>query len=1819
MRHPLKIALLIVMIASLAWPARAAEPDWAYPKRVVKTSESRLDKALKAGRDAEALQALIDLNTAELMLSQDNLPKVWKRLDDTRAKARTPLMRQLVSLLKARTLTALYDTDSRTYQQRNVSGDPSDPCQWSARQMADTVKGIIRSLDLAQATPIDDFAACLTLDAVGSEYFPTMGAFMALRALRLCRQWDWLPEMGLLGREIAAKMRRLTLPNTPSRVWWCLEGREDELSVAECRRLYDANSLTPYACDILLRWPMPLDGSKEAKEYYAVLKRAVAAYPTYYDLGALRQRMAILTRLRARLAFSAAAAPGEPFPVDVATSNAPMLTLKVYRLNDSDAYRQTIRRGDLSKTATLVQALPVTMPGEPSADPWASRDTLQLTFDRPGQYAITAMAPGMDEESEYVSVVQCSAVTAFTVADPDRADWMQAVNPHTGAPVAGVLAQCVGSVYKKGSHTPLTATIGTTDADGLTALTMPEGNWYDRRLRVSLDDNTYYLSFWPQTTRRADNYQASGYTSLPLYHPGDEMRYTFVAARQGDDSATMSLADSTTFALELLDANGQTVDKKDAVSDAFGRLTGAFTLPKTGLTGRFTLRLLQTDGTHVASTSFMVSDYKMPSIRIDSLASIGGEDVTITAAVSTYTGLPVAGANAAIEVRTTSPWRWWRADAPVTVYSAATTADSLGCVSFTVPGSALANAGTSYFQATVSATASNGETQQSSTYFSHGRRYMVLVREATVDAGEPYRLAIDVREGNQAAPADLPMAYTLTLDGKEKACGTFQLGQPEISLSALPAGRYTLTIQTADTALCEAATALLTLYDPSKPQLPVDAPLWTPVSRVSTPLGRAVKVPYGAASDDTYIYWWLRAGGRIADHGQRKVPAGYGQLEVNLPPDHRDGTLTMVCVKDLKEVWYHVDIETDTLANVAITAESMRDVLTPGMPETWRLRVAPRQGTAAASAVMIDLYNQALDALAPTTLAPLPWIQWQRSLAAPVIVGNPLDRRGGESLGSPWPQYKTASWCEPDWRMWGKNLGLSSRRFGTRPLLMMKSAAAGAPDIANDALTMEDVTSAEETQAEEPSEYREIETPLALYRPMLTTDADGALTLSFTTPNANAAWALTVLAWDKGLQQASLRRTFTASKPLMVKSNPPRYLRCGDIVRMLTTVTNATDTVTHINVYKQTYDPVTGDILTTDSLSLSLGAHDSQVVTMTIGSDNGRSLLGYRIKASNGSYTDGEQAVLPVLSSIMPVVESEPFCLAPDQPSCTLQLKRKTQDAKSVLEFTTAPQWYVVTALPGLRTQPTQTVPSAAAKLFAAAVGRGLAASNPAIVSALEHWTHSDGADSTLVSMLSRNASLKTALLSATPWMADAENDTERMSRLHTLLNPQATAQAVDEAVETLTLMARPEGGWAWAPGDTEASRWATLHVLDLLGQLREMSLFPDDNAALTRQVHDALMWLDRETVRQYRRHPKTDYTDYAAVRTRWRLIQPSAAAREVIAKAVAYAIAHWRDTDKATQASWALMLADNGYHSTAENILRSLEEYTESSPQRGIWLPCLLDIPSWSSLGPIGSTAQILQAFARLEPSSPMVSGLTQWLILQKQATSWGNCTATTQAIAAILHDGDLRLAPASSVTITRGNEPLPVTPLDSITGYVQTPVVLPTAGSVPLTVSRSGTEPSYGSLFTRYRQEASLIQAASIPDLSIDKTLAVWNAANGMWSENADTLRVGDRVQVTLRIRCQRPIDYVAVTDQRPAAFEPVDQLPGYIRQQGLSFYRENRDADTNLFITHLPKGTYVLTYDLWVNNAGRFTSGIATIQSQYAPAMTAHSAGSLLMINE
>ena len=110
-----------------------------------------------------------------------------------------------------------------------------------------------------------------------------------------------------------------------------------------------------------------------------------------------------------------------------------------------------------------------------------------------------------------------------------------------------------------------------------------------------------------------------------------------------------------------------------------------------------------------------------------------------------------------------------------------------------------------------------------------------------------------------------------------------------------------------------------------------------------------------------------------------------------------------------------------------------------------------------------------------------------------------------------------------------------------------------------------------------------------------------------------------------------------------------------------------------------------------------------------------------------------------------------------------------------------------------------------------------------------------------------------------------------------------------------------------------------------------------------------------------------------------------------------------------------------------------------------------------------------------------------------------------------------------------------------------------------------------------------------------------------------------IGDIVVSRLAITLDRHMDFIQLKDQRAACFEPIGCISGYRWDNGIGYYVDIKDASTSFFFNGLVKGVHVLEYSYRVNRAGQYESGIATIQSAYAPEFASHSSSMKVNIKE
>lgn len=1868
-------------------------PDFAYPKTVSAQASKSLAESLKQGNNQGVIRALMDYTLAESAIGGENVPACLAKIDSVKNVVSEPVVRSMLDILEGVIYNNVYSSSRWTYDRRNspLLPLPADCKEWSGEQfryrIGDLIgKALADSTELRKVA-IEKYKEVITQDRMTAVYYPTLYDFVAWQALAIMDGWSdsgnhifpmWMvrnaadsriaPEVPSVKRDpdgerilaIYASLingaSRGSAPEVNARLGLLRFLRSHTVEVSN--RPYDAVSLdlysqlydsycngngtpsTTYAGDILLEFPVDGDGVKTT---YERIKAFLKAYPGYWRRDCLLQSIDRMEAKVVRISAPQVVAPGSKVEIGVSVNNVSDMKLDIYDVSSAPLSKGDYRFVPGASSQRRIASLPVVISGE--SVPFAAKRNVEYIFDKPGNYIIVPTAgvstPGRDSYRK----IHVTEVALSTCSFLDNTVW--AVDANDGSPIEGAVISINRSPYNDKSRSER---LGVTGADGSLAVS---GKTVAVTAVAGSDKYAMPVYLYNHGYDRPDKWTmtARGYSSLPLYHPGDTVEWSAVCyeykAGMNRPYAGKSLE------AVLYDANRVPVDTLAGTTDRFGRISGSFSLPESGLTGVFSISV----GGQRRAVSFEVSDYKLPTFKVmppkvEQGVPVNGA-VTIRGKVATYAGFPLADAEVTLAVKVSQRPRWWYYSPVYDVYTTKVKTDADGAYTAVLGADVFASSPLpdGYYTVDVSVLSATGETQTGNVSFARGERYMIKTSVPENFDITKGRMPVEARVVNYEDSVVNTVVNVGLVPADSSAVISAKInGSGYIDVSGCRQGVYKVvsSCENADTVRSE-----VVLYDPTSKTSPCpDRLVWAPEWKLTTDVTGAGSWRYALKCDAHLLVTLWNADGIIYRRWE-KGQAGFNTLAVKLPEGCDEATLSLMATGGYMQESMTVTVKrADSSKGIKIVAETFRDRTVPGEEETWVFKVIDNSGRGREAAVIADMYNTALDALATSG-----WDFNPSRGFVPSVSWN-LTELSGNSLLYYWDipskrsvKLRCPSLVNPDFETYGRSFRGSMTgggRFMIRGMangLMMKSAStddaamveesaivtydAGAADLA--APVMRDVREhAEEVEVEEAGEekntgaedgfsYRESNVPLAFFRPSLVTDMDGMLELRFTVPNANTTWGFRAVAFTDSLLTATFSRDVVASKDIMVQPNLPRFLRTGDRAVIKASVMNNTDSEKVVDTQITVYNPSTGETILMSNVPDTIAAHGSAMVSVELKVPNEMPLIGYRIKSSTDSRSDGEQALIPVLPSSTPVIETYPFYMAPSQSDYSMELPKIPAGGRVTLQFCENPAWYVVTALPGLLDKEASTAPEAARSIFSAAVAAGLLKDNPAIASALREWSESDRSGEMLTSMLERNEELKIMLLNATPWMLDARNDTERMTRLSLLFDSRTVNNTIKSNIEMLSKLACEDGGWSWCAQYPRSSRWSTRSVLYYFGRLVELGYMPDCKE-LNAMMRKALKWDTAETLKDFRRYPDGDYTEYVRLHDMFATSGYGAADEAVSNATTQRILKEWKDASLARKAVYARVLYAHSYRTVAKSILASIRQYSETSPAKGMWFPSLDDNAWYGAMDKVGITSMILETFATIEPGCPEIELLRQWLIMQKGAQDWGSASTATDVVAAILMTSDRWMVPAKGAVVKVGRQELKPEKFERLTGEMEMSINAEKSAGKKLSVTKSGDTPAWGAVYCRYVDDMEAVKAAGCEELSIEKTLLVNDATakdgNGEYGRRpvseARELKVGDRVTVRLTLKVNADMDYVAIIDDRPACMEPMDQLPTPVYSEGLCFYRENRDASTRIFIDHLPKGTYLLSYDVWVNNAGEYTSGIATVQSQYAPRYSAHSAG-------
>ena len=753
----------------------------------------------------------------------------------------------------------------------------------------------------------------------------------------------------------------------------------------------------------------------------------------------------------------------------------------------------------------------------------------------------------------------------------------------------------------------------------------------------------------------------------------------------------------------------------------------------------------------------------------------------------------------------------------------------------------------------------------------------------------------------------------------------------------------------------------------------------------------------------------------------------------------------------------------------------------------------------------------------------------------------------------------------------------------------------------------------------------------AFFFPHLLMNKDGSVGLEFTCPEALTKWKLMGFAHGKKCESGSITEYAITQKELMVQPNPPRFMREGDTVYFTTKVINISDTSQTGRVQLDFKDLITEANmnknlgLTENIYTFTIEPHTSKTFSWKISIPRGMNPLSYTVVAKSKTLSDGEAGAIPILPSRIFLTESYPLHVRGESTKTfTFERLQEIKESETIesyrftLQMTSNPTWYAIQALPYLIEFPYECSEQIFNRYYANNLAAHIANSNPRIREIFDQWCGTDA----LKSPLENNQDLKSVLLTETPWVVQAQNETQAKRNVGLLFEEKKLKDNLNTAFAQLKNMQLSDGSWPWFPGG-KSNPYITLYITTGFGRLRHLGVQTEMSLVL-RSIDFSDKWIKDiydHIVDKSANHLSPIIAFYLYGRS---FFLKEKSIPSFVQEAVNYflkqAEQYWLTLNsRLSQGYLSLALYRFDKPEVAQKIMASIKERSVQNEEMGMfWRE---DEQSWWWYrAPIETQALMIEAFSEVLSDTTAVEECKIWLLKQKQTQNWKTTKATADAAYALILQGLDFLSSTKLVRVNVGQTEVTPEKIEAGTGFYEKiylkDEILPQFSDITLVKEDKGI--AWGGVYFQYFEDMAKI-TAYCTNLQLEKELFVnHETKQGRVIEPLiGTLNVGDLITVRVVLKVDRDMEYVHLKDLRGSGLEPVDVLSGYRYQDGLRYYQSTKDVATHFFIDYLPKGTYVFEYDLRVQLRGRYESGIAEIQCMYAPEFSSHSKSRLLIV--
>lgn len=996
------------------------------------------------------------------------------------------------------------------------------------------------------------------------------------------------------------------------------------------------------------------------------------------------------------------------------------------------------------------------------------------------------------------------------------------------------------------------------------------------------------------------------YTDRKIYRPLQTIKFKAIAYQCADMNERV-MADKQ-LEVRIYDNNRNELYKQELVTDAFGTVTGEFTLPQGALLGYYSMEISCRNSNAFAYYDFRVEEYKRPTFEVtfDKVKENYqfGQPVQVKGRVTALSGEPMANAKVKIEVAKEF-FSFWMYGKKETQDMQEVQADAEGRFEFTIsPESKGFEDRNNVVFYTVNAVATNqgGETQQGTTHIwvaDYDMRMDVKLPEVvekkddakiTVTAhtynGNPQKIQAEVAIYRVLDEKEKRLVHQMTIDvDAEKSVA--------LPISVLTPGDYQVVVKelTDNKFACSSSKDFI-FYDKSSKVMPTSKfKLWTNVSSVELDKDESVELALGTTEKEACILEvvmgsdakliskrWIYLTNemttiRFAAKDLFKKNKMLESAEVRY-------FLVKNGVRYQRFVTFMKKHEPKKL-NFSLT--SFRESTTPGSQETWTIKF---ENLPSQADVLCGMYDASLDAYAP--------FSW-----------NLMRKQGASSLiwecnsnyyGNNWAKYlmalmypsRSASFMlEANIPLWTRFDLLGLQFYSMKGFVQERidcTYACVAPALSRKALSMDATASVDDALAgrvagvsvtnqtnaamkraieEEkpmldessvetstPPSLRQNFSETAFFYPHLKTDKDGTVSFTFTMPDALTRWKFMALAHTKDLHQGYLSQIIVTQLPFTLKPTLPRFVRVGDEQHFTATINNLSGEARNVAVKMVLSDAESGTEVMTAEKNIALTGKQEMVDFSFVVPDK-VAALDVKMYAVSDSVSDGEQRQLAVLPRGMRVNKSvNVIAKKGEQKTVKLPAIEPEAENKAVtLEYSANAAWNALMAMPKVSYNSENAIDMAIA-VYVNGLSQDIGEKYPSIKTAVEQWQKTDQGEARSASPLELNAELKNVILNETPWVKEAKKETEWRKSVAEALDPVRAKKDNIAIMRDLKKLQNHDGGFAWWSG-MPSSLFTSISVAEQLSRLNSRGLLGSVKGG-KEMLNKLLPYLDEEVKKDY-------------------------------------------------------------------------------------------------------------------------------------------------------------------------------------------------------------------------------------------------------------------------------------------------------------------------------------------------------------------------------